>query len=103
MWKIVTEDHFLNQNLKFPAARTSVARMVHNALDIPAVKLIKVFESSVTLSFSPVSDIDIFVVQDDGEHYLLAKGCARGADYRIRQECDDSLLKDIKAHGVPYI
>lgn len=53
MWKIVTNDHFLNQDKIFPSAQP-------------------------TSSFSPMSDVDIYVEQNPDSRYLLAKGCLRG-------------------------
>lgn len=100
MWKIVTPDRFLNQQLVFPAAQPSVACIISNARKYDAVKKIIVFGSSVTSAFSPTSDIDIFVEQTDDKRYLLAKGCQRGVDYWRREDCDSGLIREIEKTGV---
>ncbi len=100
MWKIVTNDHFMNQQLIFPAAQPSVACIVRNAQKYDAVNKIVVFGSSITSAFSPVSDIDIMVEQADQKRYLLAKGCQRGVDYWRREDCDAALLQEVEKNGV---
>lgn len=100
MWKIVTHDHFMNQNLIFPAAQPSVACIVKNAEKYPSVKKITVFGSSVTSAFSPVSDIDILAEQDDGIRYPLAKGCMRGVDYWRKDDCEESLIAEVSKNGI---
>lgn len=100
MWKIVTDDNFMNQNMVFPAAQPFVACIVDNARKYPAIKKVVVFGSSVTSAFSPVSDIDIFVDQDDTRRYLLAKNVIRGVDYWRKQDCDEGLLREIEKNGI---
>lgn len=100
MWKIVTKEHFKNQELVFPAAQESVLQIIKNAEKYAAVKKIIVFGSCVESRFSPMSDIDIFVDQDSDERYLLGKGLMRGVDYWTARTVDESLMEEIRKKGV---
>lgn len=100
MWKIVTNDHFLNQDKIFPSAQPTVAQIIKNAEKYPEIKRIIVFGSSVTSSFSPMSDVDIYVEQNPDSRYLLAKGCLRGVDYWRDCDCDEVLRKEALKNGV---
>lgn len=100
MWKIVTDDNYMNQQLIFPAAQKDIGKIIENAKQYESVQEIIVFGSAVTSSFNPTSDIDIFVKQSDSHRYLLGKGLVRGVDYWTREDCDEALLKEIIKNGV---
>lgn len=100
MWKIITDETFLNQSKIFAAAQPSVLTIVRNARQYPEIKRIIAFGSCVESRFSPISDIDIFVEQDVEKRFRLSKGVQRGVDYWTPFNCDDMLLKEIQTKGV---
>lgn len=103
MWKIVTNEHFKNQEFVFPAAQESVLQIVKNASKYKDIKRVTVFGSCIESRFSPMSDIDIFVEQDSNERHLLGKGLLRGVDYWTAQAVDEYLMKEIREKGVVVV
>lgn len=99
MWKIVTDEAYLNQELIFPTQQRDVNTLIQYFQKIPEIKQVRIFGSSVTSACNPWSDIDVFL--DMSEYVpLRAPRVAVPVDLWTNFDADDRFMREIEEKGV---
>lgn len=99
-WLAVTKP-FKNINHIFPTQQADVARMIDVCKEIPNIKKIIVFGSSVTPLCNPWSDIDIyFETQEEMPRFPSIASNTAVFDKWDNFSVDDELMDEINRKGV---
>lgn len=99
MWKIVTDDRYLNQERIFPTQQKDVSTLIEHFKKIPEVKQVVIFGSSVTSACNPWSDIDVFLNISECVQ-VRAPRLQVPVDLWTNYDVDDRLLSEIAEKGV---
>lgn len=99
MWKIVSNDNFLNQSLIFPTQQRDVGSLIKEFSTRTAVKKIVIFGSSVTTACNPWSDIDVYVELSEDIN-LRPPHFEVPVDLWTNFDVDERLLEEITENGV---